>query len=883
MRKLSILLLIVLLSSLAGYLAYREFWMPKDINRYALLPSGPLALMEVDDLVPAWNEVQESGVWGILSEQPDLKKIGEGLIKLDSLTGGGGRMDAWFKSTPLSIAVYPEGRTSFSFLYLTEVPHEDAEKTFDQLLEAYSGMGFSMQTRQYRGQSIEEVRHPKNGDVLSYLRYENYLLLSFNPFLIEEAIRSLDEEIKAPVLDVGWKKEAGPGLIKVWFDGEGLNRARSLFFTPEESPGMFNGSFLGHLDFGDQTLEVKGLLKRTGSTAYWEWLRSPGKEERLSMLSMPYLAHSFSGHFSLDAESQRQREISLNEANPERNRQIESFETEMGFPVHVLEEYLSGAMQFLAVPGRQAGRTDKGLIFQLRPDADVEAGLGQYLPGKDLLIGNTKAWKMERSDFPLLWMGPAFKGFPQTYLAQFGEYMILANSSDALINITEAIENESFIFHENEVPSFVESWTMPIFREQLLTNLNAKWKDVYQSGQGFWNRLSRIRHTIKVGKQVEMEIVLVWDESDTAAGSWSLGLKNSTNLGTPLRDEPVLIRKNDASFSTLVQTNNHQLLNVSFEGSPRWSYDGGAAALSPLSLFPYFGEGPDNIMWVDQASRVHLLENNGQRVPGFPRSLPDMEGTLGLARIIADGRAGDHKIVALSQTGQVGVYDQFLNSLASWRLPLEVSNGAVWLSLISGPEEQPVLVFNSRQGQVFMYELSGQALPGFPLDTKKRLSGPLLGVSSPNGFQLIALSEDGERIHITLDGQLKDRNQFYRPSRDSQFVLVPQQGASGYLIIRLDFSNMTVFSANGKELYTRDIVPGAAYEFQYFYVNPLQSLLVLSDPIQQFSFVYDMEGQLLGQIPVESNGRVAVFSSTPRSFYLLSTLGERLLTFGFSY
>jgi hypothetical protein len=85
----------------------------------------------------------------------------------------------------------------------------------------------------------------------------------------------------------------------------------------------------------------------------------------------------------------------------------------------------------------------------------------------------------------------------------------------------------------------------------------------------------------------------------------------------------------------------------------------------------------------------------------------------------------------------------------------------------------------------------------------------------------------------------------------------------------LDANETTLFE-------TRTSAEGLVY--QYFNFGPNRKLISITDVIQNFSYLYDLEGNLLITMPLESSGPIQMTYQPGKNQYKIRTINGKKLT-----
>jgi hypothetical protein len=143
--------------------------------------------------------------------------------------------------------------------------------------------------------------------------------------------------------------------------------------------------------------------------------------------------------------------------------------------------------------------------------------------------------------------------------------------------------------------------------------------------------------------------------------------------------------------------------------------------------------------------------------------------------------------------------------------------------------------------------------------------------------QLVGISSSGEIVRINLNGEVIYRNQLVKSDRDNEFLIIQSQDESDYVFISRQFNQVTVLDNSESVLFeTRASAEGLIY--QYFNFGSNKKILAITDLIQNFCYLYDLQGNLLTTMPLESSGPIQITHQSSKGQYLIRTINGKKFT-----
>lgn len=886
MRKWVIVVLVLLISFGAYWFFLKDLKFFKPGSVWDLVPASATAIYESTDLVRSWNSVQGLDVWKELEKIPEFKKQRLALNTLDSLSGRNGSLDRILRGRSLLIAIHPISRQEFDFLYLLEYNPNGGDETMEKILGHYLDNGFSRQERQYRGTILHELRNTRTGEILTWFEYKGYLAVSFTPFLVEDVVRVVDGEPGFSHREAIKRSErpASGSKGKLFLDLGSWDEWKNLFLAQHES-GIFNAGLLTlDLDASDGAFSASGFISGENGGGYWASLLGQSAiPSTLPAERLPYTSqthHLLLSDFSL---WQQRANLLSSELDADRAARQRNFSTASGKDANHLTSLMVG--ELLLYQTESAVKKGRILVMSTQSGSDVLNGLRSIaVPDYQEQFGSIQIGLIKHADWPYLWLGGPFVGFSETYFSVVGNRLVLANSADLLKQYLPLLNR-----HLDGVPSGGGSGrvlsidgSMPFLWPGLKQRLNTKWNAFHSRHESILTGFPEWRIDFTPSAQgIQLSAQVQYGGQTTGIKGLGFNLERRVGLGAEIKGAPMVFEHAGRKI-TLVQSANYELIALGQEGNILWSMNPGAVLGPEIYPIDYFGDGGLFLLFYTIDGRVHLVDQSGNTMADFPKVPEGIQGIQSLS-LFDFNMNKDYVLTISGPTGETAMFDRFLNPIERWPNP---SLGGVVSSpllhrRVSGRD---IIIGVRRSGLVHAFDPQGQKQQGFPVDLRKRLSNPMVakGGASLAEASLITISEDGEVIEFTLDGTIKRRDQQVRPTRDSRFFLVPDPSGREYVFVRQDFNQLTVSDASGKELFKISLVPGGTLVFQYFYFSPLEAFLVVSDPVQEFSYIYDRKGELIGGRPVESGAGINLWQGGGQGSYLVQTAyGDQVLVFSF--
>lgn len=151
-------------------------------------------------------------------------------------------------------------------------------------------------------------------------------------------------------------------------------------------------------------------------------------------------------------------------------------------------------------------------------------------------------------------------------------------------------------------------------------------------------------------------------------------------------------------------------------------------------------------------------------------------------------------------------------------------------------------------------------VPGFPLSLGDKIHSPLfieIGADIASTI-FTAVTESGKIVQFTLEGTKIKEEQLYKPTAFTTFRLVPETSGINYVILRQDLRRVAVLNRKGEVQFEKDYLSTEKMDAQYYHFGSEKELIAITDAVQDFTYLYDMSGNLINEMPLESGYEIGL-------------------------
>jgi hypothetical protein len=850
-------------------------------NAEEVISSEALLVFETVDPVLAWNQLVSQSFWQSISQIPVLQNAENNLLYLDSLAGRSGILQKQLSGNQLAISLHATGKEEFDFLYVFAFKNLDDFSLLTDIEDKFKQSG-TITTRNYSGIQIRELKTNKSGITLTYALIDNLLAVSFTSFLVEDAIRHAQNN----------------DLITF---GEFYSELYDEISHPEG---------IGILRIGSQG--VSGIVERIASGEKNAFIEDFGKNNLSANLQMAFKQDSiiFDGNIFFEGRNklslQHINSPSINyfsELIPNRTATYFQYQLEDPFEVFTafnsefqfndliigdidaklkqkgFQKYLTGHMAFLSLEKIANEPQDKILLLNTEnPNVQLELlkrfGIGENQEvdaatlidvhqGKEIFIIDTE-------EFPAHLFNGHFKGFGDSYITLIEGVIVMANSSKAVKLFIDdwkrgrtwgKTQDKKHLIQKLKSPSgFVLVFDIKRFWTNIEERSAPGWKSFFQRyGNEIKSFEKMVLQAEQSGSETKIQIKISHQEllSGISDAFVSLTENVSVPFDTKLVYGPHTIQNYiDNSIEVMLQDEDNRLFLLTAEGETVFSTELDGQIVSEVFQFDYYKNGKLQLVFATE-NKIYGIDRIGTALPGFPLLLPDE--SISHLNLLDYENDRSYRFFVGTQKGNLYLLDKFGEVLEGWNPKSIGSQLAIKPAhhRVAGIGDRMVVM--ESKGNIHFFNRRGEPEAGSPVQIRGELGSEyvLLERGTAKETQLVTVTKNGEVIKVNLLGEVTFRNQLLRPDRESQFYLVKDQKDGSYLFVIHEYNKITVLDADFKEIFSKSM-RSEKLLFQYFSFGSEKNILVIVDPVQEFVFLYDLNGKPLNPIPISGSNKIQI-------------------------
>lgn len=890
-----LILLSVLFFGGAAYFLATHFLFDKRLQAADVIPAEAVFVFETTDPVYAWNQMVSQPLWERLRDIPSLQALENSLLALDSLAGREGRLGNALKGNEFAVSLHPSSKNEFDFLFSISFSGKENEEFIQSLTSKLDER--HLRSRNYSGVKVIEYQAPGGANAISYALVHNLLLGSHSSFLLEDAIRHAQSR-ELP----GFKGTASV-LYEVQPDPEGLGTLRL------NSAGMMR--FVTGISAGETPKELDYFAKNNLSANF----ELTFTDNKLLFVGAAFFAHGQQVNIAGNGNNKQHpfsnyvsnRTAVFHQYNVMDPFQIQSLpnlafenkstlkgDMEALFPEDLFFRRLTGEVGYMVFEESGTALKDRVLLMktsEVDKQIDLLKEFNWNLVGKDaeqveqdVYLGK-RIFGIGAEEFPAHVFDGQFTGFPQAYVTSYDNMIVIGNSMKAVRNFLDDMYNDN-------------TWGKSIHHKQFLANsatgsgydflINVPrlWTQIIQMASPEWKVFLQ-----KYAPQLKsMDWLLLQQKGDHTQVEAQYRLdairpitdivlaeKMAVQFNQRLIYGPQTLQNfNDRSKEYLVQDAGHQVHLVTDDGDIVFSQPVEGAITSDVFQIDYYKNGKLQLLFATDAA-IYGFDRLGALLPGYPIRVPSGERIDHLNLVDYD-KDLDYRYFVATEFGSLFLFDKTGKALEGWAP--KYTSGA----LATTPAHHRIrrvgdfMVAVTSTGELYLANRKGLLRSGNPIQLGEGVATDYAVIESNQaaGTQLVTINQEGEVVKVNFNGEVTYRNQLMRPDQDTRFHLVHDQSQDNYLFVLHEYNKVSILDADEQPLFEKDVFSDDV-EFQFFSFGGDKNIFVVIDKVQEFIYLYNLQGQLLNTRPISGYEKIDIsYSGSNNEYSILVIHGNRL-------
>ncbi len=891
--KSLVILIVFILAAASGYWVYQTYFSSKKLSNLELISDNAVFVFETNHPGNTWNTLVNDPAWGILKAIPGFDKLNTQLADFDSLIGDSNGFLESFSSKETTVSLHPTGSETFELLFITDLSEERLPGVLDEIKKRIPP-GSKFKSRSYSEIQVYEYFDATNNRQWSISSVGGLTMASSSSFLVEEAIRfysngnigsfyGLVPSFSPGKSDMGKLLLSGKGIATL-LKGITTNRESSFIGTLE----MIQGAVALELTLKEEEIQFSGPVFYGEPVAFTPSIQAnlaailgliPNQTRDVTQINLgsifetqKLVNRSFTGRSTLSGEIQRKLiDRGIFDSFTGELYLLELTDLGLGLPSKVLLARTTNAENSLSLFSDFI--TDK-------PESSRD-----FYRDKEILY-------ISEEEFPAHLFEGKFQGFLKTFITQHEDILIFANSQQAMKSTLDAIrKGETWGLSSN--PPEASEIILPTAGFGKLISVNGLWDYWTKQTNPSWSSfLQKHAAAFKSFSFIDFRINQIQGEAIATLSlkydggsrpevktseAISLQPSNTTTFENTLSFGPkVIVNYQDNTEDIVIQDEQHVLHLINAAGEKVYSVQLSGPIISDAFVIDYYKNGKLQLL-IATSEKIYGIDRLGASLPEYPLSINGAQFTH--LNLVDYSNSKDYRYFLAATNGDLYLLDKNGDILEGWN-PNSLKSKAVGApSFYRVLGKGDMMVAFTENGELHLFNRRGELLTksGIPIGAGFKQKLHFTNDSRSGMNQLVGISSSGEIVRINLNGEVIYRNQLVKSDRDNEFLIIQSQDESDYVFISRQFNQVTVLDNSESVLFeTRASAEGLIY--QYFNFGSNKKILAITDLIQNFCYLYDLQGNLLTTMPLESSGPIQITHQSSKGQYLIRTINGKKFT-----
>lgn len=882
----------VIALSVATYFAYEQFFVKREITPWELVPSSAVVVYEPSTCEACIDPVRHSSFWEVIRTAALFEKDPDSLRHI---------MDVLAEPRQGALtSLHVTKKDDFDFLFYVPASTTNDRKLFEAIIGEWGQKdGVRVTEHEFNKVSIHELTSGKT--IFSWVLLGEVYVGSFTPFLVEDVIRvfngetssTFQQEIASVYKMPKLKNDAGNLYIHLKNFADWIS-----VFVPNFDLGIIphfgHATLLDVRSENEKNVVLNGfsMPEATGKSALSVFNdQSPtsfGLKQYISNRTVMFASFGISQGAQF---GERLKEY------PERGTAIKDTLAQLSTSLKVdFQELYNTINNEVGLCYVESGGQELSKIL-LVETRDAEVWLKHFNAMAAQLSEDTVFFERfsdyEVRQLPLYRLpekifSPFVTGFDYCYYTSLGHTVIMGENLEQLKSFLEDIDREDTWGKSVVQNRFLESTLLestislyintPRIWNVLNDIMNDKWQRYIQEERGLLSQVgmgavqfsnlnesyyTNISWQNKEATYVEMKPV---EEARTIV----------TTFNEALSDRAFAVKTHvDKSNEMMVQDSLGRIYLVSSKGEALWSLQMNGPIIGDVTEVDFFKNGKLQYFFATPGT-LHVIDRLGNYVEPYPLKLK--VEAIEYAKVVDYDHSKNYRFLLSDKTGKLWMFDKEGNNLDGWG-PRDVGDELATAASHHRIRGKDYMIAIRKDGNIFLMNRRGELMPGFPLNLEARPTGDYhieMGNSRENTYFVI-VSREGYRVKLNLLGKVAARETLLKTSLDARFSLVSEYTGKSYIIVRQESKGLTLLDVHMKELFTNPFMGMNPVRVRYYDFGAGQIYYVLTDEVQDLSYVYNARGDLLSSPPFESfstllrsggDGQVRAYITYDKSLYI---------------
>ncbi len=471
------ILLVLLL--IAAYIGYQWYFANDNFTRQInLVPSDAVYVLQTKEPVKNWKKFSDSKLWQHFKQHPKFAEIARSADVIDKFLEDNKGLLGSLGSRDFTLSAHVTKFNDYDFLFIIDLSNASKVSLLKNNLESvFAKLGYTVTVRNYKAETIYELRDSKSREILYLSLVANQAVCSYYGLLVEQAI---DEKEKTSIakqnkfIEVE-QKTSESGLARLFINYSHSSEFLRCYLTNLNGVAADIGSTLEYsglsLQLDDDNIDISGFTNLKDSTdGYLKALLQSGTGKVGAYEILPARTASYT---SLGCDNFQVFYDNLVKVFRNNTTEYNEFEAKvvkiekllkinlktnfyswMGDEVVLSQNQSSGLTTrpeyILSIHCNDIDEAIKNLNF-------VEGQIKKRTPAKfqKTMYLNHEIHYLEVKDLFSLMLGKYFSKIEKPYYTIIGEYVCFSNTPETIVSLIDDYENKKTIGNDEAFKTFI--------------------------------------------------------------------------------------------------------------------------------------------------------------------------------------------------------------------------------------------------------------------------------------------------------------------------------------------------------------------------------------------------------------------------------------------
>ena len=883
MKKNLVILFGALFIFTSGYFIWSIWNQESSADLWDFVPENSGLVYESNDLGGTLLRLQDLESFQSLIRIPSLGKLPDHIAKIERLTGLNSFYSFLDKTSGI-ISLHNTGKNEFDFLYLVAMNDLNTTGVVSKLIPPLVAKAIEKQPRTYLGFELNEVSLSFTASHLTYLIYDHYFIASFTPYLVEDAIRTFEDENYKSFREVFAEHQQITKIKQdegnVYLNYNSFIKGTQAFAANDLDKKFLTSAFLD-LNIEDDHISLSGFSFADSSKILQMIKGITGAP--LDMSDVISNGTSILHHFSFQ-DPYLWRDQQKNTDLLDQKTSYSNLSVIPRDALEFLDQEIGRAIQL------RNGQKVPILIIECKNSE----GLIHYLDAIAKQIPNQRLdhffveqykqhiiRKLPVKNLPVLLFGDIAKDLPEGYYSSFENYVLMSPNLPVLKEFLSDILNENtwgktlskkkFLKKINKASTHTiivngaESW------DHLYPAMQPQWQNDFMVSEMIFKSFGHLAIQFSSIDDKYFTSIFIEKNSPSSERNSPLIKTNRLEFEHHLISKPYLVTDHrNGNNEIIVQDNEKVIYLVDADFQISWQRPLFLPIVGTIHQIDFYKNEKLQYAFITNDS-LYVIDRKGQNVANFPKYLAPHLKSL---EIVDYDQKRNYRFSITTQQGDAFLTDKSGTPLAGWN-PYHFEKdiiGSMRHFRIGGTDVYTVVLAN---GEIFLLSRRAKIYKGFPLKLNLNTESDyhLRIGSNFKSSDWILLTENGTLFQMNLKGEILHKKQLYKPATDTQFTLINDSKNKKYVIAKATKTKITLVNDQDEIYFEKNHPLDKKILIQLFNNGNQGDYIVFNHIEDGYMRLFDLKGNLLSLSPLPNSHPIEMYNlgkSTPKEIYLIN-------------